>query len=236
MKNKILITGGAGFIGGELIKLIKDKKNIVVVDKKNNKKIISKFKKLNIKYIQGELTNKKFAKNIYKNFNLIFHLAGIVKVPNTDINLDIKKEKKIYNDAINILNNLINFSEKKAKVIFPSTHLIFENCKKNKSRFNENSTPMPNLAYSRSKYDCEKLLKKNKINYIILRLGSVYGHTSDKKRMFNLPNLFALRAKNSLDLKLFSGGVQIKSIVSVNDVARAMFFLTKKNISIKHTI
>ena len=34
MKNKILITGGAGFIGNELIELIEDKKNIIVVDKK----------------------------------------------------------------------------------------------------------------------------------------------------------------------------------------------------------
>lgn len=231
MKNKILITGGAGFIGNELIELIEDKKNIIVVDKKKNKKIISKFKKLKIRYIQGNLTNKKLSKKIYKNVKLIYHLAGIVKVPNTDLNLNKKKEKKIYNEAIDIMKNLIHFSEKKVRVIFPSSHLVFENCKKNKSRFNEKSIPMPNLAYSRSKLDCEKLLKKNKIDYIILRLGSVYGDTSDKKRMFNLPNLFALRAKIGLDLKLFSSGIQIKSIVSVKDVSRAMFFFKNKKYS-----
>ena len=49
----------------------------------------------------------------------------------------------------------------------------------------------------------------------------------EKKRMFNLPNLFVLRAKNNQNLKLFSGGVQIKSIVSSKDVARAMIFLSK---------
>ena len=231
MKNKILITGGAGFIGNELIKLIKNKRDIIVVDKKKNKKIISKFKKLNIEYIQGDLTNKQLSKKIYKNVNLIYHLAGIVKVPNTDVNLNKKKEKKIYSEAIDIMENLINFSKKKVRVIFPSTHLVFENCKKNKSRFNEKSMPMPNLAYSRSKFDCENLLKQNKIDHVILRLGSVYGDTSDKKRMFNLPNLFALRAKNGLDLKLFSGGIQIKSIVSVKDVARVMFFFKKKQYS-----
>ena len=60
-----------------------------------------------------------------------------------------------------------------------------------------------------------------------MRLGSVYGY-AEKSRMFNLPNLFALRAKMNLDLKLFSKGVQIKSIISSKDVARAMVFLSKK--------
>ena len=71
------------------------------------------------------------------------------------------------------------------------------------------------------------ILKKNNINFTILRLGSVYGF-AEKKRMFNLPNLFVLRSKNNQNLSLHSGGVQIKSIVSVKDVARAMLFLSKK--------
>ena len=69
MKNKILITGGAGFIGNELIELIENKKNIIVVDKKKSKKIISKFEKLKIKYIQGDLTNKNFVKKFIKILN-----------------------------------------------------------------------------------------------------------------------------------------------------------------------
>ena len=181
MKNKILITGGAGFIGNELIRLFRNKKDIVVIDKKKNKKIISRFKELNIKYIQGDLTNKKFSRKIYKHAKIIFHLAGNVKVPSTDVNLDLKKEKKIYNEAIIIMKNLISFSQKKARIVFPSTHLVFENCKKNKSHFNEKSKPLPNLAYSKSKYDCEKILQRKKIDYVILRLGSVYGKTNDKK-------------------------------------------------------
>ena len=44
--------------------------------------------------------------------------------------------------------------------------------------------------------------------------------------MFNLPNLFSLRAKKNLNLKLFSKGVQIKSIISVKDVVNAMFHLS----------
>lgn len=226
MKNKILITGGAGFISSYLIKKIKNKKNLILVDKKINKKLVNTFKKKKIRYIQGNLENKKFSRKIYKNVKLIFHLAGTVKVPSTDVNLDLNKEKKIYNEALKIIKNLICFSNKKAKVIFPSTHLIFENCKKNKEVFNEKSKPLPYLAYSRSKHKCEQLLEKSGLKYNILRLGSVYGYTKNEKRMFNLPNLFPLRASKNLNLKLFSRGVQIKSIISVEDVASAMYHLS----------
>lgn len=227
MKNKILITGGAGFISSYLLKKIKNKEDLILVDKKKNKKLINKFKKLKIKYIQGNLVNKKFAKKIYKNAKLIYHLAGIVKVPSTDINLDHKKEKRIYNEAVKIIDNLSLFSNNKTKVIFPSTHLVFENCKENKKIFNEKSKPIPNLAYSRSKLRCEQILQKSSLRYNILRLGSVYGYTEDEKRMFNLPNLFPLRTRNNLDLKLFSRGIQIKSIVAVEDVVNAMIHLSK---------
>ena len=64
MKNKIFITGGAGFIGNELINLISDKKNLVVIDMKKNRKILNKFKKLRVKYISGNLNNRNFVKNL----------------------------------------------------------------------------------------------------------------------------------------------------------------------------
>lgn len=230
MKSKILITGGAGFIGGYLIKKLKNMNDIIIVDKKKNKQLIKKLKKLGITYIQGNLERKKISKKIYKNIKLIYHLAGTVKVPSTDVNLNLRKEKRIYNEAKNILKNLIEYSDNDSKIIFPSTHLVFENCKKNKKIFNENSKPLPYLAYSRSKLKCEEMLINSGLKYNILRLGSVYGYTTDEKRMFNLPNLFPLRAKKNLDLKLFSNGVQIKSIISVKDVANAMIHMSKKNL------
>ena len=152
-------------------------------------------------------------------------------MPSTDVNLDLKKEDKIYKEAIKIIQNLVKYVDRESKIIFPSTHLVFENCKKNKKVFYEDSTPLPNLAYSRSKLKCEEILANSGLSYNILRLGSVYGYTTDEKRMFNLPNLFPLRAKKNLNLKLFSKGVQIKSIISVKDVADAMIHLTKKNLN-----
>ena len=44
---------------------------------------------------------------------------------------------------------------KNTKIIFPSTHLVFEDCKINKETFYESSRPLPKLAYARGKLDCE---------------------------------------------------------------------------------
>ena len=99
------------------------------------------------------------------------------------------------------MNNLVNNISKSTKVVFPSTHLVFEDCKKNKTIFTEKSAGLYlSWHYSRGKLECEKILENKQINYRILRLGSVYGF-AEKKRMFNLPNLFALRAKNNSELK-----------------------------------
>ena len=140
------------------------------------------------------------------------------------MNLNLNKEKKIYREALKIINNLVNFTNNKARVIFPSTHLIFENSKKNKEVFNEKSKPLPYLAYSRSKYKCEQILEESGLNYNILRQVQYMG-TRKEKRMFNLPNLFPLKQKK-FKFKIIFKRVQIKSIISVKDVANAMFHLS----------
>ena len=65
----------------------------------------------------------------------------------------------------------------------------------------------------------EEQLKKSGKNYIILRLGSVYGYSTDSMRIDIMPNLFSKIASQNGTLKLFAGGRQIKSLVPLIDVA-----------------
>ena len=60
------------------------------------------------------------------------------------------------------MNNLISFVPRNVKIVFPSTHLVFENCRKNKQVFYENSEALTKLAYARGKLECENILKRNK--------------------------------------------------------------------------
>ena len=74
----------------------------------------------------------------------------------------------------------------------------------------------------------ETQLKKSGKNYIILRLGSVYGYSSDTMRIDIMPNLFSKIASQNGTLKLFAGGRQIKSLVPLIDVARCFKFMEEK--------
>ena len=79
----------------------------------------------------------------------------------------------------------------------------------------------------------QKILMKNNLkfsgkNYVILRLGSVYGYSTDTMRIDIMPNLFSKIASQNGVLKLFSGGKQIKSLVPLIDVARCFKFIEER--------
>ena len=75
----------------------------------------------------------------------------------------------------------------------------------------------------------EKQLKESGKNYIILRLGSVYGYSTDTARIDIMPNLFSKISSQNGTLKLFSGGRQLKSLVPLIDVARCFKFMEERD-------
>ena len=98
-----------------------------------------------------------------------------------------------------------------------------------KKDIKENEKTNPVLSYSTSKAINEDQLKKSGKNYVILRLGSVYGYSTDSMRIDIMPNLFSKIASQNGTLKLFAGGRQIKSLVPLIDVARCFKFMEEKN-------
>ena len=84
------------------------------------------------------------------------------------------------------------------------------------------------LSYAQSKVINEQQLKNSGKNFHILRLGSVYGYSTDTTRLDIMPNLFSKIASQNGILKLFAGGRQIKSLVPLIDVARCFKFMEEK--------
>tara|TARA_Y100000816_G_scaffold292599_1_gene288951 strand:- start:418 stop:2982 length:2565 start_codon:yes stop_codon:yes gene_type:complete len=231
MKKKIIITGGLGYIGTELCKIYSGyswNDEITVIDNRFISERVNQLRNWNINFIQGDILDKELIEKYCKDADIIHHLAGITDVPRVKSETSDAKEKQIELVGVEGTQNIIDAANEKCKIIVPSSHVVFEGVDNIKKNIKENEETFPILSYGKSKASNEKQLNNSKKNFIILRLGSVYGYSTDTTRLDIMTNHFSkISSQNGL-LKLFAGGRQIKSLVSVVDVARCFKFMEER--------
>ncbi len=232
MKKKIIITGGLGYIGTELCKLysgVSWHHEIIVIDNRFISERVNQLRNWNIEFIQGDILDENLVKKYCQDADIIHHLAGVTDVPRTKSESSTSHDQKIKEVGEKGTQNILDSMSDKCKIIFPSTHVVYEGINEIKTNIEENEITKPVLSYSSSKALNEDQLKKSGKNYVILRLGSVYGYSTDSMRVDIMPNLFSKIASQNGTLKLFAGGRQIKSLVPLVDVARCFKFMEEKN-------
>jgi len=189
---KILVTGGAGFIGYFLIKkLLEDRDNkIVMIDNMYRGRVDDELKNIinnkNVTFHQGDLTDKDFIKQLDKDFDYIYHLAAVIGVKNVVENPD----KVLNHNAIATLN-LIEFAKKiksLKKILFSSTSEIYAGTLKHygidiptneEVKLVIDDIKSPRTTYMLSKMYGESILFnygfKYNIPFTIVRYHNVYG-------------------------------------------------------------
>ena len=228
MSKKIIITGGLGYIGTELCKLysgVSWHHKIIVIDNRFISERVSQIRNWNMEFVQGDILDKDLVKKYFADADVVHHLAGITDVPRTKSESLLAQDEKIKEVGEIGTQNILDVISDKCKIIFPSTHVVYEGIAEVKTNIKEDEKTKPVLSYSSSKAVNENQLKRSGKNYIILRLGSVYGFSTDSMRMDIMPNLFSKIASQNGTLKLFAGGRQIKSLVPLIDVARCFKFM-----------
>jgi nucleoside-diphosphate-sugar epimerase/2-polyprenyl-3-methyl-5-hydroxy-6-metoxy-1,4-benzoquinol methylase len=249
MKKNIVITGGLGYIGTELCKLysgVSWNNKITVIDNRFISERVNQVRNWNMEFVHGDILDKELINKYCKNADVVHHLAGITDVPRTKSESTEEKDKKIKLSAEEGTQNILDAISDKCKIIFPSTHVVYEGIDSVKNNISESEELKPLLSYSSSKAINEAQLKSSGKNYVILRLGSVYGYSTDTARIDIMPNLFSRIASQNGTIKLFAGGRQIKSLVPLVDVARCFksmeeredissetYNLTKDTVSVK---
>ena len=232
MGKKIIITGGLGYIGTEVCKIYSGyswNDEITVIDNRFISERVNQLRNWNINFVQGDILDKELITLHCKNADIVHHLAGITQVPKVRSEGNDQINAKIKIIAEEGTQNILDAIPNKCKIIMPSTHVVYEGINEVKKNIEENETTYPILAYAKSKDFNEKQLKESGKNYVILRLGSVYGYSTDTMRIDIMPNLFSKIASQNGVLKLFSGGKQIKSLVPLIDVARCFKFVEERN-------
>jgi len=232
MVKKIIITGGLGYIGTELCKIysgVSWHHKIIVIDNRFISERVNQIRNWNMEFVHGDILDKDLVNKYFKDADIIHHLAGITDVPRTTSESTQEKDEKIKLVGENGTQNILDAISDKCKIIFPSTHVIYEGMDKVKNDIKENEESKPILSYSSSKAINEKQLKESGKNYVILRLGSVYGYSTDTTRIDIMPNLFSKISSQNGTLRLFSGGRQVKSLVPLIDVARCFRFMEERD-------
>jgi len=232
MSKKIVITGGIGYIGTELCKIysgISWNNEIIVIDNRFISERVNQLRNWGIDFIHGDILDKDLVNRYCKDADIVHHLAGITDVPRIKNESSIEKDSKIKLVAEEGTQNILDAISDKCKIIFPSTHVVYEGIEKVKNDILEEEETKPILSYASSKAKNEKQIRNSGKKYIILRLGSVYGYSTDTARIDIMPNLFSKIASQNGTLKLFSGGRQIKSLVPLVDVARCFKYMEEKN-------
>jgi nucleoside-diphosphate-sugar epimerase/SAM-dependent methyltransferase/quercetin dioxygenase-like cupin family protein len=230
---KIVITGGLGYIGSELCKLYSGEtrfKKIIVLDNKFVSERVKQLRDWGFEFIQVSILDKEKLKEILSDADIVHHLAGITDVAYVKTESNSEQDRKIIETAIDGTNNILDYVPSHCKIIFPSTHVVYEGFNETKHNITEDIETLPVLTYSTSKVQNEKDIQSSKNNHIILRLGSVYGYSTDTMRINIMPNLFSKMASQNQDIKLFSGGAQYKSLVNLIDVARCFKFMAESSI------
>ena len=178
--NKILITGGAGYIGSHVAeKLVKTKCKIVIIDnlQRGSRKLINK--KTN--FIKADINNTKKIRQIIlkKKIDTIIHLASFASVAESQ-----KYKKKYYlNNVIGTQKLLQACKDTNIKnFIYSSSCSIYGNVK---GKVSETNKPNPKSYYAFTKYKSENLIKnfskKYQFKYIILRYFNVAGASNSGK-------------------------------------------------------
>jgi len=231
MSKKIVITGGLGYIGTELCKIysgVSRNNEILVIDNRFVSERVSQLRNWGIDFVHGDILDKDLVNKYCKDADIVHHLAGITDVPRLKSESSDDKDAKIKLVAEEGTQNILDVISDKCKIIFPSSHVVYEGIEKVKNDILEDEHTKPILSYAKSKTINEKQLKNSGKNYIILRLGSVYGYSTDTARIDIMPNLFSKIASQNGTLKLFAGGRQIKSLVPLIDVARCFKYMEER--------
>ena len=231
MSKKIVITGGIGYIGTELCKIysgISWNNEVLVIDNRFISERVKQLRNWGIDYIHGDILDKNLVYKYCKDADVVHHLAGITDVPRVKSESNAEKDSQIKLVGEEGTKNILDVISDKCKIIFPSTHVVYEGIDKIKKDILENDDTRPLLSYAKSKDANEKQLQNSGKNYIILRLGSVYGYSTDTARIDIMPNLFSKIASQEGNLKLYSGGRQIKSLVPLVDVARCFKYMEER--------
>ena len=233
MKNKkIVITGGAGFIGSNLVRKLYHDNEVIVIDnlstgkQENMKDFIDE-----IKFIKGDITDVNLLKKAFKDVDYVFHEAAVVSVSKSLID-------PAFTNNVNIngtLKVIIAAKENNVKkIVFASSAAAYGD--QNKLPIKEDVQLSPISPYATSKiageYLCQVINDASILQAVALRYFNVFGpHQNPKGEYAAVVPKFINNIITGKPLIIFGDGSQTRDFIFIEDVVNANIFAAEKNIT-----
>ena len=221
-KNKVLVTGGLGFIGSHIVDEVIEDNEVIIIDNKSTGKIenLKNPNHENLTLIEKDLNEVNLDK-VLINVDYVFHLAAMASVP-----LSIDNPIKSTNDNLNATIKLLNAcrANKVKKIIFSSSSSVYGD--NTNIPLKETEYPLPKSPYAASKASCELYLKTYHeaygLNYVSLRYFNVFGPKQDKNSQYAavIPNFISALLEGEKPI-IYGDGEQTRDFIYVKDVVKA---------------
>jgi len=220
--SKILVTGGAGFIGSNLVdKLISENHEVVVIDDLSSGK--RDYLNAAAKFYKVDIGSKKIKKIfIIEKFDIVYHLAAQIDVRRSVADPVLDNQINLLG-GLNILENCRLSNVK--KIIFSSTGgAIYGETEEIPT--SELAPAYPLSPYGINKLAFEKYLnyyyQVYHLNYTVLRFANVYGPRQFKGGEAGVMAIFINNAVNNLASTQYGDGQQTRDFVYIDDVVRGL--------------
>jgi UDP-glucose 4-epimerase len=224
---KVLITGGAGFIGSHIAQHFQGRADVVVLDN-----LRSGFRKnlddLRCRFIEGSVTDQAAVRDAVKGVDYIFHLAAMISVPES-----MTKPRECV--EINTQGTLTVLEEAAQagvkKLCFSSSAAVYgDNPRLPKT---EDMLPEPKSPYAVTKLDgeyyCQMFHNEGWLKTACMRYFNVFGPRQDPKSQYAAAvPIFIDKALKNEPITIFGDGLQTRDFVYVKDVVAANVFLAER--------
>ena len=225
---KILVTGGAGFIGSHIAEyLVQRGDDVTILDNLNtgNKENLAKIND-KINFVNGDIRDYKLLEELVHDTSGVFHEAALASVQDS---FNMKDE---YIDVnVNGTENILKLGKEYGfKIVYASSSSVYGN--PNKIPIKESDDRKPINPYAQTKLEDEYLAKKYSemgVSVIGLRYFNVFGHRQSKEYA-GVIKLFLEKIKQETSPKINGDGLQTRDFVHIDDVVRANILAMESNI------
>ena len=225
---KILVTGGAGFIGSHIAEyLVQRGDDVTVLDnlntgKRNNLAQINQ----KINFVNGDIRDYKLLEELINDTSGVFHEAALASVQQS---FNMKDE--YFDVNVTGTENILKLAKEYGfKVVYASSSSVYGNPKK--IPIQESDDRKPINPYAQTKLEAEYLAKKYSeigVNVIGLRYFNVFGHRQSKEYA-GVIKLFLEKMQQKIPPKINGDGLQTRDFVHIDDVVRANILAMDSNI------